>query len=91
MTPDQLVLTGEALVIESAGQRSAISFAVLRQQCRCTECRSASLLGKPHPLAAGVQVTGITPVGNYAVQLHFSDGHERGIYPWPYLLSLCEA
>ncbi len=30
-------------------------------------------------------VTAIDPVGNYAVQLHFSDGHNTGIYSWDYL------
>jgi DUF971 family protein len=28
------------------------------------------------------------PVGSYAVQLVFSDGHERGIFPWVYLREL---
>jgi len=30
----------------------------------------------------GVGVTAIEPVGNYAVQLHFDDGHNTGIYSW---------
>lgn len=32
-----------------------------------------------------VLMTAIDPVGNYAVQLHFSDGHNTGIYTWDYL------
>ncbi|MFA9440950.1 gamma-butyrobetaine hydroxylase-like domain-containing protein [Uliginosibacterium sp. sgz301328] len=32
-----------------------------------------------------VAVIGIEPVGNYAVRLTFSDGHESGIYSWDYL------
>jgi DUF971 family protein len=28
------------------------------------------------------------PVGHHAVPLVFSDGHDRGIYPWPYLAAL---
>ncbi len=28
------------------------------------------------------------PVGHYAVQLRFSDGHDRGVYPWAYLREL---
>jgi DUF971 family protein len=27
----------------------------------------------------------LEPVGNYAVQPHFSDGHNTGIYSWEYL------
>ena len=30
----------------------------------------------------------VDPVGNYAVQLHFSDGHNTGIYSWDYLHEL---
>ena len=37
-----------------------------------------------------VNITAINPVGNYAVQLVFSDGHDSGIYSWKYLRELCE-
>lgn len=36
-----------------------------------------------------VTITDIKPVGNYAVQFVFSDGHDTGIYSWPYLHELC--
>ena len=32
-----------------------------------------------------VAVTRIEPVGNYAVMLEFSDGHNTGLYSWDYL------
>ena len=32
-----------------------------------------------------VEITQIEPVGTYAVQLHFSDGHNTGIYSWDIL------
>ena len=32
-----------------------------------------------------VELTALEPVGNYAVQPHFSDGHNTGIYGWDYL------
>ncbi len=35
-----------------------------------------------------VAITGIEPQGNYAIKLIFSDGHDSGIYTWPYLYSL---
>jgi DUF971 family protein len=40
-------------------------------------------VGKKH-----VDVTGIEPVGQYAVVLLFSDGHNTGIYSWDYLYDL---
>ena len=35
-----------------------------------------------------VTIEQIEAVGNYAVRLHFSDGHRNGIYTWKTLLSL---
>lgn len=36
----------------------------------------------------GVEVVGLEPVGNYAVQPTFSDGHDSGIFSWDYLYRL---
>ena len=35
-----------------------------------------------------VNITAIEPVGNYAVKLEFSDGHNTGLYSWDYLYDL---
>jgi DUF971 family protein len=35
-----------------------------------------------------VGLTGLEPVGNYAVQPAFSDGHSSGIFTWDYLYFL---
>lgn len=35
-----------------------------------------------------VVVAGLAPVGHYAIQLTFSDGHDSGIYTWDYLYTL---
>ncbi len=37
-----------------------------------------------------VGLNALAPVGNYAVQAQFSDGHESGIYSWEYLYWLGE-
>ena len=34
-------------------------------------------------------ITAIRPVGNYALQLVFNDGHDTGLYSWDYLYQLC--
>ncbi len=46
--------------------------------------------GEPK-LAAGkrdVNITRIEPIGQYAVALHFDDGHNSGLYSWETLLEL---
>jgi DUF971 family protein len=35
-----------------------------------------------------VKIDKIAPVGHYAVQLHFDDGHSTGIFSWDYLREL---
>ncbi|RYF33314.1 MAG: DUF971 domain-containing protein [Comamonadaceae bacterium] len=35
-----------------------------------------------------VALLGVDPVGNYAVQPRFSDGHDSGIFSWDYLYFL---
>ena len=35
-----------------------------------------------------VNIVEVEPVGNYAVCLHFDDGHDTGIYSWDYLYGL---
>ena len=37
---------------------------------------------------ANVGIKDIKPVGHYAVQLVFDDGHDTGLYSWDYLLEL---
>lgn len=36
-----------------------------------------------------VNIEAINPVGNYALQLVFDDGHDTGLYSWDYLYTLC--
>jgi DUF971 family protein len=37
-----------------------------------------------------VNIVNIEPVGNYAVKLTFSDGHDTGLYSWDYLYDLAQ-
>jgi DUF971 family protein len=39
----------------------------------------------------GVRVTGWQPVGGYAIQFEFSDGHRTGLYAFDYLKSIAPA
>lgn len=39
--------------------------------------------------AANTDLDRISVVGNYALQLHWADGHETGIYTYHYVRALC--
>ena len=71
------------------GVPASLAHGALRAACRCTECESARRHLRPtRPIAPDVALTAAEPVGSVGLQLFFSDGHERGIYPWPYLYAL---
>jgi DUF971 family protein len=40
------------------------------------------------PGKRNVAISGLEPVGNYAVRIRFDDGHDTGIFTWGYLLEL---
>jgi DUF971 family protein len=89
MTPRSLQLDGAALRVEWAGAAAHIlPAALLRRHCRCAQCRRIVRDGGLPQAAEGLRLLDASAVGSYAVQLHFSDGHERGIYPWAYLREL---
>ena len=39
---------------------------------------------------SSVGISAINPVGHYAVQITFDDGHDSGLYSWQYLRDLAE-
>jgi DUF971 family protein len=42
------------------------------------------------PGKCDVAIAALEPVGNYAVRIVFDDGHNTGLYSWPYLYELGE-
>lgn len=69
------------------GREQLLGHAELRRQCPCSQCRAFRLRGRVPLVDERVRVIELNPQG-YGLQLVFSDGHERGIYPWEYLASL---
>lgn len=78
------------------GRVCDIPLQFLRKECPCAHCKGETILGKVYlPVALPTYVEGmnevenIVPVGNYAVQVSWKDGHTTGIYTWEYLHVLC--
>jgi DUF971 family protein len=63
----------------------------LRARCPCAGCveewTGKRTTGEAQ-VEASVRCRGLQQVGNYAVQLEFSDGHNTGIFSWDTLLTL---
>jgi DUF971 family protein len=80
--------SGQLEVLWNDGLRSTLDASALRAACRCAACESLRRAGNPAVPAPGIALTLLQPVGEFGLQLGFSDGHERGIYPWAYLHEL---
>jgi DUF971 family protein len=85
--PDQIERVGEVgLKIRWAdGHESIYPWTWLRSACPCAACRQAGKV----PFASSILALELKPVGRYAVNIHFSDGHTTGIFSYDYLRSLC--
>jgi DUF971 family protein len=65
--------------------------ALLRNNARDAASVRREVDGWAVPAARGLTITQVEAVGAYAVRLTFSDGHDRGIYPWSYLTEIADA
>jgi DUF971 family protein len=88
VVPTALDLRPDRLQVQWVDGVADLRAADLRAACRCAGCRAADLQGQRPALPSRLSLTGAQPVGRYAVQLIFSDGHDRGIYPWAWLREL---
>jgi DUF971 family protein len=85
----RLISGGERLEIAwDDGALSEIPARRLRMGSRSAGTVRAQTLGARPEVSESVTITGVEAVGAYAVRLAFSDGHDRGIYPWRYLREL---
>jgi DUF971 family protein len=98
------IKTGAGVDITWAdGHASHYDFAYLREECPCATCNDER--GKKEAFAAAAPGSNAFPalpmfkpkpsaqaatvVGNYAVQISFTDGHSTGIYSYDHLRNIC--
>ena len=92
--PTAITLHQKSRVMEIAfddGRRFSLPFEYLRVYSPSAEVRGHG--PGQEVLQVGkrdVEIKEIEPVGNYAVKLVFSDGHDTGLYSWDYLHELGE-
>lgn len=93
MPPNRLCIHLRSRCLEVGwpdGASDWLDFDLLRQQCPCAECRHGRRLRLPHLEPGRADVVDAVASGSNAVQLIFSDGHARGIFPFAYLHALAE-
>lgn len=90
------VVGGELALVFNDGFEAYLSLPMLRRACPCAACQ-----GEPDAMgrvirprvehgAGAFELRGIEPVGGYALQPAWADGHASGIYSYDYLRKLAE-
>lgn len=83
----------------SDGQVREHTIRELRDRCPCASCREQRTAAPPPPTeltilspaeAQPLRITAMEPTGRYAYNIHFSDGHDTGIYTLDLLRELGE-
>ena len=74
------------------GRTGEIAYRRLREESPSAEVRGHGSGPPPPqpPVPADISVLKAEPVGRYAVRIHFSDGHNSGLYTWSLLHRLVE-
>ncbi len=99
MRPIDIQQIGEELAIKwEDGRESFISLEKLRRACPCAGCKGemdvmGNLYKAPErPLSpASFQLRQIVPIGTYAIQPIWADGHNTGMYSFDYLEKVAQA
>ncbi|MFQ5791700.1 MAG: P-loop NTPase, partial [Acidobacteriota bacterium] len=83
---------GKLRIVWADGHDSRYPFDFLRNNCPCAVCVD-EWTGQRHNLIlllpSNFRPTAVNPVGNYAIQIAWSDGHNTGIYSFGRLRELC--
>lgn len=87
----------QLIIVWADGHESRYPFDGLRAICPCVACRGghANMGRPPDPREvrdtppSNLELQRIEPVGAYALQLFWSDGHATGIYTWELLRQAC--
>ena len=93
MRPLDIQRIGDELAIKwDDGTESYIPLATLRRSCPCAGCKGEmDIMGNVYknperPLAPNAfELKRISPVGGYALQPVWADGHDTGIFSFDYL------
>jgi len=79
------------------GHRSEYALTYLRDKCPCAGCTGAHGTPPRQPEAdnpfrmfqPALKMLGVERVGNYAIRIDWSDGHNAGIYSYEHFRAIC--
>ncbi len=89
--PEEVVLAADRRHLRlgwSGGETMVLAAEEIRLACRCAWCSRARIDGKFETNFKDAAIHSVEPIGDYALNIGFTDGHARGIFPWTYLRAI---
>lgn len=68
-----------------SGEHNFLNARKLWRDCPSAHARRRRLDHPDIEPDASLRIVSVAPIGLYAINIAFSDGHDRGIYPWSLL------
>jgi len=89
--PEKVLLTDHLYILWKDGHESTYTFFDLRDACPCASCIHEITREKildPKTIPTDIHPASSEYVGNYALRINWSDGHNTGIYNFRMLRDL---
>ncbi|MBF0288990.1 MAG: DUF971 domain-containing protein [SAR324 cluster bacterium] len=97
--PETILAGDDLYILWKDGHESHYAFFQLRDACPCASCVD-EITGKkrldPATISSNIRLRSCDYIGNYALRINWSDGHNTGLYSFKFLrgrcpCSLCES
>ncbi|MBF0351684.1 MAG: DUF971 domain-containing protein [SAR324 cluster bacterium] len=90
--PEKILIADDLYILWKDGHESRYIFFQLRNDCPCAVCideLTGKKVLKPETIPVDIHIRHSEYVGNYAFRIHWSDGHNSGLYTFKSLRDKC--
>ena len=91
---ERLPAESSLAVVWHDGLFGKLPYVSLRGQCMCARCVdeiTGERIVDVDGIDPAIAINEMSLVGNYALKIRWSDGHDTGLYTWEHLRQLCAA
>ena len=92
--PPQISFDAAAITLKwPNGETVSVPNAVLRKACACANCideMTRRPILDPDSIPADIHAVSVTTIGNYAINVDWSDGHNTGFFPYKTIKGLAK-